>query len=32
MYRYAPYCSMVRVCSSLNDLERMVTDLLEMDA
>ncbi len=29
MYRYAPYCSLVRVCSSLNDLERVITDLLE---
>ncbi|RPI43057.1 MAG: VWA domain-containing protein, partial [Betaproteobacteria bacterium] len=32
MYRYAPYCSMVRVCSTLNDLERVVTDLLEESA
>jgi uncharacterized protein with von Willebrand factor type A (vWA) domain len=32
MYRYAPYCKMVRVCASLNDLERVVTDMLEMDA
>jgi uncharacterized protein with von Willebrand factor type A (vWA) domain len=29
MYRYAPYCSLVRVCSTLNDLERVITDLLE---
>jgi uncharacterized protein len=29
MYRYAPYCNLVRVCSTLNDLERVVTDLLE---
>lgn len=29
MHRYAPYCSLVRVCSTLNDLERVVTDLLE---
>jgi hypothetical protein len=29
MYRYAPYCSLVRVCSTLNDLERIITDLLE---
>ena len=32
MYRYAPYCSLVRVCSSLNDLERVITDLLEDEA
>jgi len=32
MYRYAPYCNMVRVCASLNDLERVVTDLLEKDS
>lgn len=32
MYRYAPYCSVVRVCSSLNDLERVITDLLEDEA
>jgi len=29
MYRYAPYCSLVRVCSTLNDLERVITDLME---
>ena len=29
MYRYAPYCSLVRVCGTLNDLERVITDLLE---
>src|SRR5690606_34447973 len=29
MYRYAPYCSPVRVCATLNDLERVVTDLLD---
>lgn len=29
IYRYAPYCSLVRECSTLNDLERVVTDLLE---
>ena len=31
MYRYAPYCNLVSVCASLNDLERVVTDLLEKD-
>jgi uncharacterized protein with von Willebrand factor type A (vWA) domain len=30
MYRYAPYCHMLRVCTTLRDLERVVTDLLEM--
>jgi uncharacterized protein with von Willebrand factor type A (vWA) domain len=29
IYRYAPYCSLVRVCSTLSDLERVFTDLLE---
>jgi uncharacterized protein with von Willebrand factor type A (vWA) domain len=29
IYRYAPYCSLVRVCSTLNDMERVITDLLE---
>ena len=29
IYRYAPYCSLVRVCSTLNDLECVITDLLE---
>jgi len=29
IYRYAPYCSLVRVCSTLNDLERVIGDLLE---
>jgi uncharacterized protein with von Willebrand factor type A (vWA) domain len=32
MYRYAPYCSLVRVCSTLNDLERVITDLMEASA
>lgn len=32
MYRYLPYCNFVRVCASLNDLERVITDLLEVDA
>lgn len=32
LYRYAPYCSLVRVCSSLNDLERVMTELLEDEA
>jgi uncharacterized protein with von Willebrand factor type A (vWA) domain len=32
IYRYAPYCSLVRVCSTLNDLERVITDLLERPA
>ncbi len=30
MFRYAPHCQMVRVCNTLRDLERMLTDLLEM--
>ncbi len=30
MFRYAPHCQMVRVCATLRDLERVVTDLLEM--
>jgi uncharacterized protein with von Willebrand factor type A (vWA) domain len=30
IYRYAPYCSLVRVCSTLNDLERVISDLLQM--
>ncbi len=30
MFRYAPHCQMVRACSTLRDLERVVTDLLEM--
>jgi len=30
MFRYAPHCQMVRVCSTLRDLERVVTDLLEV--
>jgi uncharacterized protein len=30
MFRYAPHCQMVRVCNTLRDLERVVTDLLEM--
>ena len=29
IYRYAPYCSLVRVCSTLSDLERVFADLLE---
>ena len=29
IYRYAPYCSLVRVCSTLNDMDRVITDLLE---
>lgn len=29
IYRYAPFCSLVRVCSTLNDLERVITDLLD---
>ena len=29
MYRYAPYCNLVRVCNTLNDLERVITGLLE---
>lgn len=29
IYRYAPYCTIVRVCSTLEDLERVITDLLE---
>lgn len=29
MYRYAPYCGLVRVCSTLNDMERIISDLLE---
>ncbi|MES2563874.1 MAG: VWA domain-containing protein [Pseudomonadota bacterium] len=29
IYRYAPYCSLVRVCSTLNDMERVISDLLE---
>lgn len=29
IYRYAPYCSLVQVCSTLNDLERVMTDLLQ---
>jgi uncharacterized protein with von Willebrand factor type A (vWA) domain len=32
MFRYAPYCSLVRVCSTLNDMERVITDLLEASA
>ena len=28
IYRYAPFCSLVRVCSTLNDLEHVITDLL----
>lgn len=29
IHRYAPYCNIVRVCSSLTDLERVITDLLD---
>ncbi|MGH8663924.1 MAG: VWA domain-containing protein, partial [Burkholderiales bacterium] len=29
MFRYLPYCSLARVCSTLNDLERVITDLLD---
>ncbi len=29
MFRYAPYCSLARVCGTLNDLERVITDLLD---
>lgn len=29
IFRYAPYCSLVRVCSTLNDLDRVITDLLD---
>ena len=32
IYRYAPFCSHVKVCSTLNDLERVITDLLEQAA
>jgi hypothetical protein len=32
MYRYAPYCGLARVCSTLNDVERVVTDLLKETA
>ncbi len=28
MFRYAPYCHMVRVCGTLRDLERAIGDLL----
>ena len=30
MFRYAPHCQMVRMCSTLRDLERVVEELLEM--
>ena len=30
MFRYAPHCQLVRICSTLRDLERVVSDLLEM--
>jgi len=29
VYRYAPYCSLLRVCNTLTHLERVITDLLE---
>src|SRR4051812_1110313 len=29
MYRYAPYCSVLTVCSSLRHLERAIEDILE---
>jgi hypothetical protein len=32
MIRYAPHCRMLRPCTSLRDLERAVTDLLETAA
>jgi uncharacterized protein with von Willebrand factor type A (vWA) domain len=32
MFRYAPYCNLVRVCSTLNDMERVISDLLEESA
>jgi uncharacterized protein with von Willebrand factor type A (vWA) domain len=32
MYRYAPFCNLVRVCATLNDMERVITDLLEANA
>jgi len=30
MFRYAPHCQMVRMCSTLRELERVVEELLEM--
>ena len=30
MFRYAPHCQIVRGCASLRELERVVTDLLEL--
>ncbi|HBK06963.1 MAG TPA: VWA containing CoxE family protein [Acetobacteraceae bacterium] len=29
MYRYAPFCNLVTVCSTLRHLERAITDILE---
>jgi uncharacterized protein with von Willebrand factor type A (vWA) domain len=29
MYRYAPFCSLVTVCNTLRQLERVITDILE---
>jgi uncharacterized protein with von Willebrand factor type A (vWA) domain len=29
MFRYAPYCNLVQVCNTLNDLERIIAGLLE---
>lgn len=29
IYRYAPHCHMLRACSTLRDLERVISDLLE---
>lgn len=32
MFRYAPHCHLLRPCTSLRDLERIVTDMLETAA
>jgi uncharacterized protein len=29
MYRYAPFCNLVTVCSTLRHLERVISDMLE---
>ena len=29
MYRYAPFCNQVTVCSTLRHLERAIADILE---
>ena len=29
MYRYAPFCSLVTVCNTLRQLERVIADILE---